>query len=262
MNIFKIILKNLAPPFLYKIIKKILKTKKEYTFIKKFNSINEIKQDGFKILDYINEDLENEKSQTFLKPQFINFENKYSCIPIIASTLGDDISILEYGGGDNPIFSYIKNATSKNIYSVVIEKESFVKKFYNKIPNEFKKEISYIDNINDVSEEKFDIIFFGSSIQYSNDHESLLSKMFKFNSKYIIISRTFFNLLDKDFFVIQNNIANNIFPYKMINFDNFIKFMKKNKYQLIFNATFKTEYSHESIKKISYKDLIFKKDME
>jgi len=262
MNIFKIILRNLLPPFLYKIIKKVLKTKKEYTFIKKFDSIKEIKQNGIKILDYIDDDLEDKKTQTFLKPEFIDFENKYSCIPIIVSILENNFSILEYGGGDNPIFSYIKNATNKNIYSVVIEKESFVKKFFNKIPNEFKNEISYVDNINKISEEKFDIIFFGSSIQYSNDHESLLSEMFKFNSKFIVISRTFFNLLDKDFFVIQNNITNNIFPYKMINFGNFIEFMKKNKYQLIFNATFKSEYSHESIKEISYKDLIFKKNIE
>jgi len=262
MNIFKIILRNLLPLFLYKIIKKILKTKKKYTFIKKFDSIKEIKQDGIKILDYIDDDLENKKSQTFLKPEFIDYENKYSCIPIIVSILENNISILEYGGGDNPIFSYIKNATNKNIYSVVIEKESFVKKFRNKIPDEFKNEISYVDNINNVSEEKFDIIFFGSSIQYSNDHESLLSKMFNFNSKYIIISRTFFNKLDKDFFVIQNNIANNIFPYKMINLSNFIEFMSKNKYNLIFNATFKSEHSHESIKEISYKDLIFKKNIK
>ena len=168
-------------------------------------------------------------------------------------------SILEYGGGDNPIFSYIKNTTTKNIYSVVIEKESFVKKFSKKIPNEFKEKILYTDKLDNISDEKFDIIFFGSSIQYLNDHESLLKKLFKFEPKLIVISRTFFNLLDKDFFVIQNNIPNNIFPYKMINFKNFIQFMKNNKYYLTYNATFKSEHTHENISEITYKDLIFKK---
>ena len=36
--------------------------------------------------------------------------------------------------------------------------------------------------------------------------------------------------------------------------------MKNNKYYLIFNATFKSEHSHENISEITYKDLIFKKN--
>lgn len=262
MNIFKTVLKNLIPPFLFKIIKKVFKIKKKYTFISKFKSIKEMERNHKYILEYIDDDLEKKKSQTFLKPKFIHFENKYSCVPILVSLLKDNISILEYGGGDNPVYSYIKNTTVKNIYSVVIEKKSFVKKFSNKVPDEFKEEISYIDDVDNVSENKFDIIFFGSSIQYSKDHEKLLSKMFSFDSKYIIISRTFFNFLDDDFFVIQNNIPNNTFPYKMINFENFVKFMERNSYNLIFNATLKSEHKHENITEISYKDLIFKKNIE
>lgn len=258
MNILRVILKNLIPPILFKIIKQIFK-KEKYTFIKKFKTIKEIQLNEQKIQEYINDDLEKSKSQIFLKPDDINFENKYSCVPIIVSMLKDNISILEYGGGDNPIFSYIKKTTTKNIYSVVIEKESFVKKFSKKIPNEFKNEIFYTDKIDNITDEKFDIIFFGSSIQYSSDHESLLKNLFKFNPELIIISRTFFNSLDEDFFVIQNNIPNNIFPYKMINFKNFIQFMKNNKYYLTFDATFKSEHSHENISEITYKDLIFKK---
>ena len=83
--------------------------------------------------------------------------------------------------------------------------------------------------------------------------------MFKLESTYIVISRTFFNLLDKDFFVSQINIPNNIFPYKMINLHKFIKFMKENNYNLILNIDYKSEYVHEDIKELLYKDLIFKK---
>ena len=137
MNILRVILKNLIPSILFKIIKKIFK-KEKYTFNKKFKTIKEIQLNEQKIQEYINDDLEKSKSQIFLKPDDINFENKYSCVPIIVSMLKDNISILEYGGGDNPIFSYIKKTTTKNIYSVVIEKESFVKKFSKKIPNSLK----------------------------------------------------------------------------------------------------------------------------
>ena len=85
--------------------------------------------------------------------------------------------------------------------------------------------------------------------------------MFKLDSKYIIISRTFFNLLNEDFFVTQNNIPNNMFPYKMINFEKFIKFMKGNNYDLIFNVNYKPQHFHEEIKELEYKDIIFKKEV-
>ena len=46
----------------------------------------------------------------------------------------------------------------------------------------------------------------------------------------------------------------------MINISNFIQFMKNNNYYLIFDATLKSEHTHEDISEIIYKDLIFKKN--
>ena len=258
IKIIKIIIKNILPPIILKIIRK---EKKIYTFKKKFKLIEDIKTIEKKANDYIDNDLEDKKSEEFLHPKNIEFDSKYLIAPILASLIKNEISILEYGGGDNPVFSYIKNATSKNVYSEVIEKESFVKKFINKIPSEFKDSILYLDSVDKVKLTKFDIIYFGSSIQYSRNHEELLKKMFKLDSKYIIISRTFFNLLNEDFFVIQNNIPNNVFPYKMINFEKFIKFMKENNYDLIFNVNYKPQHFHEDIKELEYKDIIFKKEV-
>tara|TARA_B100000767_G_C19773731_1_gene541438 strand:+ start:2988 stop:3764 length:777 start_codon:yes stop_codon:yes gene_type:complete len=258
MKIVKTIIKNILPPIILKIIKK---KKIIHAFKKKFKSIEDVKNIEKKVSNYIKDELENEKSEEFLHPKNIEFHSKYLIAPIVASLINDDISILEYGGGNNPVFSYIKNSTSKNVYSVVIEKKSFVEKFINKVPNEFQNNIIYLDSIDKVKLSKFDIIYFGNSIQYSDNHEELLKKIFRLKSKYIIISRTHFNLLDEDFFVIQNNILNNVFPYKMINFDRFIKFMKKNDYNLIFNVNYKREYFHEDIKELAYKDIIFKKNI-
>ena len=65
MNIFKIVLKNLIPPFLFKIIKKVFKIKKNYTFIGKFNSIKEIERNQKYILEYIDDDLEKKSHKPF-----------------------------------------------------------------------------------------------------------------------------------------------------------------------------------------------------
>ena len=108
MKIVKTIITNILSPIITKIIKK----KKIYAFKKKFKSIEDVKNIGKKVSNYINDELENEKSEEFLYPKNIEFHSKYLIAPIVASLINDEISILEYGGGNNPIFSYIKNSTS------------------------------------------------------------------------------------------------------------------------------------------------------
>lgn len=243
-----------------KIFYKNLKEKKKSTFILKFSSYEEAKKSYSNVSDYINENLESLKSDKFLIPEKIKFENKYNLIPILSSTFEKNVSILEFGGGNNPIFSYIKFIDkNRNIYSTVVEKESFVKKFKNKIPDEYKNFIEYVDKLEKIPQKKFDIVYFGSSLQYFVNHEELFLDIFNFEPKYIAISRTFFSLNNEDFYVLQNNIENNIFPYKMISLNKFLNLLNGNKYQLIYDFDQDTNHKHENIDSIVYKDLIFKK---
>jgi len=260
MVILKNFIKNLLPLFLYRILKKNFE-KNKFTFVEKFSSYDAARS-SIKITDYINEDLELSKSTKFHQLEDFEFDHKHNLLPIIFSILEKINSILEIGGGDNPALLYIKKANiNKNIFSSVIEKKSFVKKFENKISNEYKDKIEYKDNLNDIRNKKYDVAYFGASIAYIQNHENLLMDIFKFNPTYIIISRTFFNNTDnEDFFVLQSNIANNIFPYKIICLKSLIKFLNLNSYSLIYEVELPTSHKHQYLGNIIYKDLIFKKE--
>ena len=145
---------------------------------------------------------------------------------------------------------------------MILEKKSFVEKINKKIPKNLSKNFYYTHDLDLIDHNKFDMVFFGSSLQYLMDHEKIFFKIFKFNPELIIISRTFFNLKDKDFYVLQNNIEKSLFPYKMLSFKKFEDFLKKNNYKLIFEANYDTNYSHDSLDKkyLQYKDIIFKKN--
>lgn len=243
-----------------KVLNKFLFKKKKPTFILKFSSFDEAKDSNSNVTNYLKDNSEDLKSDKFLRPEEIQFENKYNLIPILATTFEDEVSILEFGGGNNPIFSYIKFINKyKKVYTTIIEKETFVNKFKNKIPVEYKKFVQYLDTINEVKRENFDIVYFGSSLQYFVNHEELFINIFKFDPKYIAISRTFFSLEIDDFYVLQNNIENNIFPYKMINFNKFLSLLDDNDYKLIYNLDQVTDHKHENIDTLVCKDLIFKK---
>ncbi len=257
MKFIKNFIKNLLPIFLYNIIKKSL-TKEKFTFVKKFSSFYEAQ--NFSKTDYISEELEKAKTQTFHNLESFEFDNKHNLIPIIFSILENENSILEIGAGDNPAHLYLKKANiHKNIFSSIIEKESFVKKFEKKIPLEYLNQIEYKYTVKDIKQKQYDVAYFGSSIQYIEDHEEFLIDIFQLKPKLLVISRTHFNTSDEDFFVIQANIENSLFPYKMISLKRLIKFLKLNSYNLIYNVELSKFHKHEYLNNITYRDLIFKK---
>jgi putative methyltransferase (TIGR04325 family) len=259
MMILKNFIKNLLPLFAYKFLKKILE-KKKFTFIKKFSSYDEARS-FTQTTDYIDEDLEISKTSNFHKIESFEFDIKHNLIPIIFSILDEKQSILEIGGGDNPALLYIEKAKiNKNIFSSVIEKKSFVDKFEGKIPTEYKDRLEYKGSLNDIRNKKYDLVYFGSSIQYIVKHKDLFKDLFKFDPTHIVVSRTFFNRSnDEDYFVLQSNIASNLFPYKVMCLKKFIKFLSDNSYSLIYNVELPTQHKHEYLDSITYRDLIFKK---
>ena len=113
MQIIKKIIKDLTPPILLRIFRN---KKIKYLFKNKFGSIEDMKNFNKKTSDYLNDDLEDEKTEKFLHPKDIEFNRKYEILPIIAASLiNNTIYILEWGGGSNPAYSYIKKSTSKNV---------------------------------------------------------------------------------------------------------------------------------------------------
>ena len=71
-----------------KVLNKFL-FKKKPTFILKFSSFDEAKDSNSNVTNYLKDNSEDLKSDKFLRPEEIQFENKYNLIPILATTFED-----------------------------------------------------------------------------------------------------------------------------------------------------------------------------
>ncbi len=101
-----------------------------------------------------------------------------------------------------------------------------------------EKELKNITVSQDLSlgEKPLDFAFFGSSLHYTNDYKETLKKFFQNKTKNIILSHTPFyisNKNKKDIVLKQVNIHPIINYAYLIQYDNFITFMKNNNYILV-----------------------------
>ena len=240
-----------------KILKKIILfltnlVKVEHIFTGKYETFHHAKVDG--------KELQAKEKPILRKFSDLDLNHRFVIAPILVSTFDkDDINILEVGGGENPIISYIKKSTNKKIYSQVIETKNFCKNISPFIDKNKISDVEYLDNYKKINFNEFDIAYFGSSIHYMSDSDLFLDKIFSSKIKFILILDTFFNLGDKDFYVLhkKNKHINKFFSYK--NFHQ--QFIKKN-YKCIYeNKKNVLDYRHDSIDFSEYTicDLIFKK---
>jgi putative methyltransferase (TIGR04325 family) len=233
---------------------------KNYTFDKKFNTFKEFL--NFKNSHKINQ---TELDKNLKKRLKINhkFEiiNRFYVMPIFASCMQKKkINILEFGGSNNPIQEYIKKTTKKKISSTVIETKNFVENVNTiKIPDKIK----YLYSLKNINLKKFDICYFGSSIQYLPDCYELLTNLFSHKIKNIIITDTFFNKTNYDYFVLHDKEDRLLFPNRFFSYAKFINLFKKNAYVLQFkNKKDSRIYTHRTINNSEYFlcDLIFTKN--
>ena len=149
-------------------------------------------------------------------------------------SIKDTVKILDFGANniDNYIYlkRYLKNF--KYTYHDLPAYNSFISKL---IKNSDLKNINVIDDPSEI-DDQLDFVFFGSSIHYVNNYKEILKKICSKKSKYLIFSHTPFymsNKNDKDIVMKQVNIHPFINYAYLIEYNNFIKFMKENNYILL-----------------------------
>jgi putative methyltransferase (TIGR04325 family) len=233
---------------------------KNHTFDKKFNTIEEfIKYKNSFRID--NLELDKNSKKRIKVNQAFEIINRFYIMPVFTSCMNKKkINILEFGGSNNPIQEYIKRTTKKKITSTVIETKNFVDNI-NRIKIPYK--IKYLYSLKKVNLKKFDICYFGSSIQYLPDCYEILKKIFYNNIKNIIITDTFFNKTNFDYFVLADKEDHLLFPNRFFSYKKFINIFKNNNYSLEFNNIKETKfYSHRTISSNEYFlcDLIFTKN--
>ena len=203
------------------------------------------------------------KDDMFYKP----FSTCFYLLELLAlyRSINKEIKILDFGANNIDNYIYLNRFLKefKYYYHDLPEYNEFVDKFIKKNQLSNIKVIKEILNL----EEELDFVFFGSSIHYVNNYKEIIRKIIKINSKYLIFSHTpFYSSAknDKDIVMKQVNIHPTINYAYLIEYNNFIKFMEKNNYELISqnknnflkNLNLK---NFENFSFISFLDLFFKR---
>jgi putative methyltransferase (TIGR04325 family) len=140
----------------------------------------------------------------------------------------DNVSILDFGGGFQSIhFPIIASNPSKIINTHVYEPFHDVVKLNKKI-HANKDDIKYSDII---PEDKYDFIYFGSSIQYELCKETFISAAKK--AQYAVISYSPMILEGKSFYTITVPSNKSFVPIKIWNVNELINFFEQNGFVLL-----------------------------
>ena len=204
-------------------------------------------------------------SKNKIKP-FISYSHLLDVLKIY-SYENKKIIFYDFGANTLELFCYLSDQIDNLEYYYYDQSENLF--ITEKIKNEKK-----INKLNiDIQFDKgnnLDFLYFGSVIQYLQNYRSLLSNFFG-KTKYIIIAQTPFfsnNKNSKDLVAKQLNLHPIINYLYLINFDNFINFMKLNNYILIsktFNRVTKFvnfKNFNKQYKELDMYDLIFQYDVK
>lgn len=195
----------------------------------------------------------------------LKFDEQYTqgrnmIVPLILSTLDPkQRTILDVGGGVNAVFSHLNQTQKQQHQCFVLERGEVVQELNNNIPKTYQKQLHYVDSIDEIK--TIDIAYFGSSIQYVNEYETLLHQIAKLAPQFIIFSESVFTQDSEDYFVLQVNMSPNTFPNRFISEQKLTAMMSQLNYQCTYNKAVSGDFSHQSIKRNAYecKTLIFKR---
>ncbi len=240
--------------------------KPDFTFIDKFNSLEQLKEESKKykkkIVHYTNEDFDTGKSIEIKTPLEVNIEDKKHITQELFKIINDNkFSILEIGGGANPIYSFLKKNPNSNINSYVLERKKFVEIIDRQVNQKFGDKLKYVSSIDNLRLANFDLLYFGSSLQYFHEFYDFIKLIFSNNIKYIAITDTLFNSENYDYYIIQANIKDVLLPFKFFSEKKIINFFEFNDYECVYNKNRTHSYTHNSLKnsELLLKDFIFKK---
>ena len=179
----------------------------------------------------------------------------------------EKISFLDFGGEKIDFFLNLQ----KNFLN--LEYFFFNQKPINELFKKIKLQFNYdklhiIENFSEIYKQKFDFLNFGSTIQYVDNYEEILSKL-SINNRFIFFSGTHLydadgEKFDKNIIVKQVNILPQINHLYFFNRKKFYEILTKKNFELVFeekNLTDRIRYNNFNsyLKNIEYSDFLFKK---
>lgn len=175
------------------------------------------------------------------------------------------LNFLDFGGENIDYYLHIQK-NFQNINYFVFNKKKIndslikLKRKYN------FKNLNVINKFDQIKNQKYDFVNFGSVIHYVNNYEETLSEIIKVSKKFIMFSGTHFYYSPskkKNIIVKQVNLLPKKYYCYFFNFDNFLEILKKNDFLVVSkdkNTTDKLNYSNfKHLFDIQYTDLLLSK---
>lgn len=245
--------KQILPPFLLNLIRK---KKAPHVYQGIFFSIEEIKK-NIQTSDYVDytQDL---KDAEILLNRKLEFNFRESFLPIFLAQNSTSINyILDIGAGCFPVTNFLKYSIGFQGKVAAFDRPQLVSIIKDRI---IENDTHWFDDIQQLSKHKFDLVYFGSSLQYFDDLEQLFSIILSSKTKFLVICETSFLETHKSCFTLQINMPPSVFPQKLNNINQLTDKMKKFGFQLIFKSK-RPAPTHDqfSSSEIYRRDLIFKK---
>ena len=264
-------LREKIPKSIRKILPKIIRRKINEKFFRFYYLPMNLK--NLPDLNYPdNETLEYQKGlikKFNLKKKQTSFMTYPNLIELLSTKFdhSDSFKFLDIGGERIDFFLDLKK-NFKNVSYFIFNQKTMIEPFH-KIKAEFEfKDFNIVNEIDEIFNLNFDFINFGSSIQYFDNYEYLITK-FTNNSKYIFFSGTHlydttYEEFEKNIIVKQVNLLPKINFLYFISRKKFFEFFFKKNFELVFenrNLTDNVNYDNfkNYLNNISYSDFLFEK---
>lgn len=140
------------------------------------------------------------------------------------------VSILDVGGGLGATFLNLKfSLPTKNVFLTIVELPLIAERGSMMMGGKY--DVKFVSNIPNHGE-MFDVVYFGSSLQYFEEYEKLFANVAKLSPEYIIISDTTIGPAPS-FVCAQINMPGRVIPRVVFNKDELIFIMSTYGYALM-----------------------------
>ena len=169
-------------------------------------------------------------------------------------------NFLDFGGENIDFYLHLKKKF-KNVNYFIFNKRKINEDFI-KLKKKYNfNNITILENLDEIYNNKYEFINFGSVIQYVENYEEVLLKIINVSKKYIFFSATHFSseIINQRNSVIvrQVNLLPNQFYCYFFNFDNFAKIFLSKKFSIVFKEKNKLDNVNYNNFESSFGNIIY-----
>lgn len=246
MNLFKKVIKLITPPILLISLKKFFgranNPSAPITYQGVYSSFKAVK-DRYSLVDVYHTPASSLDSYSSAVKSLSRYKNndfpydgwsliRHNFLPTFISGIPErEIKILDVGGAYcDAYFSASYSCPEKEIRSTNVELSEIVRRgsgLFHDVHN-----VELVTEIPNTNNTKFNILNFGSSLQYFENFRDMLNDLFRLNIKYIVISDTPMGYF-KTFICAQVNMEGNVIPRLVFDIDELRSLFVESNYRLV-----------------------------